>query len=190
VPSTVTLLGQGEATLEGNQQAFAKFGAKGVQRPQGINPIAPAKKPKGETFQLPVTGGTLALDGSTGTIGTTGGIEIVKKTKTLSPQMKITNVIIELAPKSGTAEIETQPVPPFSGLAPRAQLVELVIPGDAMQTNPAARQITIKGVEAKLASGAATTFNSTFNQPEAGPASSDFAAGELFGTFTLTLQAQ
>ncbi|HTR76087.1 MAG TPA: hypothetical protein VMH33_12610 [Solirubrobacterales bacterium] len=190
VPSTVTLVGGGSATLAGSSSTFAKFGQKGVERPQGITAIAPATKPKSETFQLPVTGGTLALNGTGGTVATIGGIQILKQTKTLSPQLRISNVVLELATKSGTAELETQPVPPFTGLAPRAQLVELVIPGNSIQTNTTTRQITMKGVEAKLVTGAASTFNTVFNQPEAGPPNSDFAAGELLGTFTLNLQAQ
>jgi hypothetical protein len=190
VPSTVTLIGQGNATLSGSPKSFAKFGEKGVERPQGITAIAPTTKPKGETFQLPVTGGTLALNGTSGTVNTTGGIQILKKTKTISPQLKITNVVIDFAAKNGSAELEAQPVPPFTGLVPRSELVELVIPGNAIQANSTTRQITIKGVEAKLVSGSATSFNTVFNQPEAGPASSEFVAGELFGSFNLTLQAQ
>jgi hypothetical protein len=83
-------------------------------------------------------------------------------------------------------------VPPFSGPAPRGPLVELVIPANAIQANATTRQITIKGIEAKLVSGTATTFNNTLNQggEKAPPASSEFAAGELFGTFSMTLQAQ
>jgi hypothetical protein len=190
VPATVTLIAQGNATLSGSTKSFAKFGEKGVERPQGITAIDPGTKPKGETFRLPVSGGTLALDGTSGTVDTTGGIQILKKTKTISPQLRITNVVIDFAAKNGTAELEAQPIPPFNGLAPRSELVELVVPGNAIQANSTTRQITIKGVEAKLVSGSATAFNTVFNQPEAGPASSEFAAGEVFGTFSLTLQAQ
>jgi hypothetical protein len=190
VPATVTLIAQGNATLAGTTKSFAKFGEKGVERPQGITAIDPATKPKGETFQLPVSGGTLALNGTSGTVNTTGGIQILKKTKTISPQLRITNVVLDFAAKNGTAELEAQPVPPFNGLAPRSELVELVVPGNAIQANSTTRQITIKGVEAKLVSGSATAFNTVFNQPETGPASSEFAAGEVFGTFSLTLQAQ
>lgn len=190
VPATVTLLGQGEATLEAKASTFAKFGAKGVEQPQGITAIAPAQKPKPGVFQLPVSGGTMTLNGAAGTINTTGGIEIVKKTKTISPQLKILNTVFMLEQKSATSELEAQPVPPFTGLMPRSQLVELVVPGNGVQTNGATRQITIKGVEAKLVSGTASTFNDVFNQPEKGPASSEFAAGEVLGTFNLTVQAQ
>jgi hypothetical protein len=192
VPQTVTILGQGEATLEGAAAAFKKFAEKGVEVPQGINPIAPAKNPKATTFTFPITGGTVAQNLSSGQVTTNGGIEILKKGKTLSPQMKITNVNLEFTQKTATVEIEIQPNPPFPGATGRSSIVELVFPGNAIQTNPTTRQITVKGAEAKLQAAAAATLNSVFNQggEKAPPASSEFAGGEQFGTFSMTLQAQ
>src|ERR1700744_3128909 len=89
VPSTLTILGQNEATLEASAASFKKFGEKGVELTTGIKPIAPAKNTKGTNFTFPITGGTLATNYSTGTIGTSGGVEILKVGKTLSPTMKI-----------------------------------------------------------------------------------------------------
>jgi Htaa len=192
VPSTVTILGQGEATLEGAVAAFRKFGEKGVELPQGINPIAPAKKPKATAFTFPITGGTVAPNAGTGTVSTSGGVEILKKGKTLSPLMKIANVIVDFGQKTGTVEIEVQPSPPFAGATPRSPIVELVFPSNAITTNPTTRQITVNGAEAKLQAGAAATLNQVFNQggEKTPPASSEFAGGELFGTFSMVLQAQ
>ncbi|MBS1677791.1 MAG: HtaA domain-containing protein [Actinobacteria bacterium] len=188
VPKTVTLLGQNEATLETAAGVIKKLGEKGVQ-PSGINPIAPAKQPKAANFTFPITGGTVAPDGSTGQVTTAGGVEILKKGKTASPQMKITNVILELQQKTATVEIEILPTPGQTG---RSSIVELVFPSNSIQTNPTTRQITIQKAEAKLQAPAATTLNSVFNQGDekAPPASSEFAGGELFGTFSATLQAQ
>jgi hypothetical protein len=192
VPQTVTLLGQGEATLEGAPAIFKKFGEKGVQLPQGINPIAPAKNPKATVFTFPITGGIVTPDASSGSVTTVGGVEILKKGKTLSPQMKITNAVVELQQKTATVEIEILPNPPFPGQTGRSSIVELVFPTNAISTNPTTRQIAIKGAEAKLQAVAAGTFNSVFNQGDekAPPATSEFAGGELFGTFSMTLQAQ
>jgi Htaa protein len=189
VPSTVTILGQGEATLEGAPAAFKKFAEKGVQIPQGINPLAPAKSSKGTNFTFPITGGIVTPDATSGQVTTVGGIEILKKGKTSSPQMKITNVVIELQQKTATVEIEILPTPGQTG---RSSIVELVFPANSITTNQTTRQIAIQKAEAKLQSAAATTLNTVFNagDEKAPPASSEFTAGELFGTFSMTLQAQ
>jgi hypothetical protein len=191
VPQTVTILGQGEATLETASGIIKKLGEKGVQ-PSGINPIAPAKQPKPATVTFPITGGIVTQNASSGSVTTQGGVEIAKKGKTLSPQMKITNVNVEFTQKTGTVEIEVLPNPPFPGQTGRSSIVELVFPANAITTNPTTRQITVKGAEAKLQAPAASTLNSVFNQGDekAPPASSEFAGGELFGTFSMTLQAQ
>jgi hypothetical protein len=191
-PSTVTILGQGEATFNGSVGSFKKLAEKGVAIPQGVNPIAPAKSPKTSIFNFPITGGIVAQDASSGQVTTVGGVEILKKGKTLSPQMRITNVNVEFTQKTATVEIEILPNPPFPGQTGRASIVELVFPANAIQTNPTTRQITVKGAEAKLQAPAASLLNQVFNQGDekAPPASSEFAAGELFGTFSMTLQAQ
>lgn len=189
VPSTLTILGQNEATLEVGANVIKKLGEKGVP-PSGINPIAPAKQPKAANFSFPITGGSVTSDGTTGQVTTTGGVEILKKGKTSSPQLKLTNVILELQQqKTATAELEILPAPGQTGRTP---IVELAFPANSIQTNPTLRQITIQKAEAKLQPGAATTLNSVLNQgnEKAPPASSEFAAGEPFGTFSLTLQAQ
>jgi hypothetical protein len=191
VPQTVTILGQGEATLETSATVLKKLGEKGVQ-PSGVNPIAPAKQPKAADFTFPITGGIVAQNASTGTVTTQGGVEILKKGKTLSPQMKITNLNVEFQQKLATVEFEVLPKPPFQGQLGRSPIVELAFPSNSITTNPTTRQIVIKGAEGKLQGPAASTFNSVFNQGDekAPPASSELAAGELFGTFSMTLQAQ
>jgi hypothetical protein len=189
VPSTVTILGQGEATLEGAPAAFKKFAEKGVVLPQGINPIAPAKSPKAGIFTFPITGGIVTPTATSGQVTTVGGVEILKKGKTASPQMKITNIVLELQQKTATVEIEILPTPGQTG---RSSIVELVFPANSITTNQTTRQIAIQKAEAKLQAPAATTLNTVFNagDEKAPPASSEFAAGELFGTFSVTLQAQ
>jgi hypothetical protein len=187
-PATVTLLGQNEALLETAPGVIKKLGEKGVQ-PSGINPIAPAKQPKAANFTFPISGGIVTQDLTSGQVTTTGGVEILKKGKTASPQMKITNVTLELQQKTATVELEILPTPGNTG---RSSIVELVFPANSVQTNPTTRQITVQKAEAKLQAPAATVLNTTFNagHEEAPPASSEFAAGELFGTFSMTLQAQ
>jgi Htaa len=187
-PSTVTLLGQNEASLETAVGILKKLGEKGVL-PTGINPIAPAKQPKLANFTFPITGGIVAQDLTSGQVTTVGGVEILKKGKTSSPQVKITNVVLELQAKTATVELEILPTPGQTG---RGSIVELVFPTNSVQTNPTTRQITVSKAEAKLQAPAATTLNTVFNagDEKAPPTTSEFAAGELFGTFSMTLQAQ
>jgi hypothetical protein len=189
VPSTVTLLGQNEATFEGSTASFKKFVEKGVVLPSGINPIAPAKSPKATVFTFPITGGIVNPDLSSGQVTTVGGVEILKKGKTSSPAVKITNVVLELQPKTATVEMEILPTPGQTG---RTSIVELVFPANSINTNSTTRQITVNKAEAKLQASAATTLNTVFNagDEKAPPATSEFTAGELFGTFSMTLQAQ
>ena len=191
-PSSLTILGQNEAALEVSAATLKKFVEKGVDATTGIKPIAPAKNSKVTNFTFPIAGGTLATNYSTGQVTSTGGVEIVKKGKTLTPTMKITNVWVEFAQKTATVELEVTPVPPFPGQTGRSSIVEVAFPANAIASNPTTRQITIKGAEAKLQAVAAGTLNTVFNQGDekAPPASSEFVAGELFGTFSMTLQAQ
>jgi Htaa len=192
VPSTLTILGQNEATLEASTASFKKFAEKGVELASGIKAIAPAKNTKVTNFTFPIAGGTLATNYTTGTIVSTGGVEILKKGKTLSPLMKISNIQIEFADKTATVEMEITPNPPLQGLIPRSPIVDLTFPVNAIQSNPTTRTVTIKGAEAKLQTISAATLNQVFNQggEKVPPASSEFAAGELFGTFSMVLQAQ
>lgn len=192
VPSSLTILGQNEATLSANAKTFAKFAEKGVNLSSGIKPIAPAKNSKVTEFSFPITGGTLATNYSSGQVSTSGGVEIVKNGKSLSPTMKITNIQLEIAQKTATVELEITPNPPFPGATGRSSIVELVFPANAITSNPTTRQITVKGAEAKLQSVAAATLNQVFNQggDTTPPASSEFAAGDVLGTFSMVLQAQ
>jgi hypothetical protein len=191
-PSSLTVLAQNEAALETSAATLKKLVEKGVDAASGIKPIAPAKNSKVTNFTFPIAGGTLATNYTSGQITSTGGVEIVKKGETLSPTMKITNVWVEFAQKTATVELEITPVPPFPGQTGRSSIVELAFPANAIQSNPTTRQITIKGAEAKLQAPTATTLNQVFNvgDKKVPPASSEFVAGELFGTFSMTLQAQ
>ena len=74
-------------------------------------------------FNFPITGGTVAPNAASGAVTTSGGIEILKKGKTLSPQMKITNIQVDFTQKTASVEIEVLPNPPFPGQTGRSSLV-------------------------------------------------------------------
>lgn len=190
-PRTVNLLAQGSVVLTPNQATLAKFAAKGVKLPGGIAPIPPATAPSPTTLAFPISGGTMAPDGSTGMLQTIGGVQVTKQTDTLSPQVRLTNVEVNFGSKAALVELEILPTPPFPGGAGRASIVDLTLPSGAVTTSPGARQITITDAEAKLQAVAATTLDSVFDQPApAPPSSSDFVVGDPFGTFSLTAQAE
>jgi hypothetical protein len=192
-PRTVTLLPQGSAALTANAATVAKFKAKGVEVPAGFSPLAPATEPSSLVFQLPITGGEMQLNSSTGAgqVETAGGIQILKSTKTLSPQVALKTFSIDLTAKTASAEFEITPAPPFAGNTGRSFGVSLTVPNGALVANPATRQIEVKGVEAKLETNAVQTLNNVFNQPApAPPPSSNFVVGDPLGTFNLVAQAQ
>ena len=190
-PRTVTLLPQGNAVLTPNAATLGKFAAKGVKLPSGIAPIAPATAPSVTTLQFPITGGTLAPDGSEGTLETSGGVEITKKTGTLSPSVKLKNIAVDFGTKAATVELEILPVPPFPGATGRTSIADLTLPAGSVVANPGTRQIAVTGAEAKLQAVAASTLNSVFNQPAPEPPpSSNFVVGDPFGTFSLVAQAE
>jgi hypothetical protein len=190
-PQTVTVLPQGAATLTPNQTTLAKFAAKGVSLPSGISPIAPATAPTPTTLQFPITGGTLAPDGSAGVLGTAGGVQVTKKTSSLSPTLRLANIQVDFGTKAATVEIEILPTPPFPGATGRASIADLTLPANSVVANPGTRQIAITGAAATLQAVAASTLNSVFNQPAPEPPpSSNFIVGDPFGTFSLVAQAQ
>lgn len=190
-PRSVTLLAQGNATLTPSAASLEKLKAKGVEVPAGLTAIAPATVTTPLAFQLPISGGTMQLDSSAGEVATAGGVQILKTTKTLSPQLQLKAFEIDLTGRSASAELEINPNPPFGGNAGRSFALSLVIPDGAVVANPATRQIEVKGVEAKLQSAGASTLNNVLNQPAPSPpAASNFVLGETLGTFSLTAQAQ
>ena len=191
-PETVTVLPKGSsATLNLSTVAIGKFVAKGVKEAGGITAIAPATEPKPTSFLLPVKAGTLALDAGKGTVETTGGIQVLKETETLSPLVRLRNVNVDFASKTATAELEILPQPPFPGAAGRSTIVDVVLPPNSVTADPVARTIGVQGAEARLQAGTASTLNDVFNQPPPPPPpASNFVVGDPLGTLSMLLQAQ
>lgn len=190
-PETVTVLPQGAATLKGDPAAFKKLSEKGVKTPQDVSALAPATKPNATSFQLPITGGTIAPDLSKGTVETAGGVQILKDTDGLDPTMRLSNIHVDFATKAATVEIEILPSPPFPGAAGRASLVDVVLPPKSVVVDPATRTISINDAEARLQAVAASTLNDVFNQPApVPPPSSNFVVGDPLGTFSMVVQAR
>jgi hypothetical protein len=190
-PETVTVLPQGNATLLLNSIALDKLEAKGVKVPQGLTEIAPATKPKPTSLEFPIGGGTLAPDASKGSVETTGGLQILKETDTLSPTMRLRNLFVDFGAKTASAELEILPAPPFPGAAGRSSIVDIVLPPNSVMADPVKRTITVQAGEARLQATTASTLNDVFNQPApAPPPSSNFVVGDPLGTLSMTVQAR
>lgn len=190
-PTTVTLLPKGTATLKGDLPTLAKFAAKGVDPAKGIGVVAPAAQSGAVEYQFPIAAGSLAPDGSAGTVWTTGALKITKEAKSLSPSMLMQNIAVDFGAKTATTEIEISPAPPFPGAIGRSSIADITLPANSVTADPVARTITVKGAEARLQAVAASTLNSVFNQPAPEPPpSSNFVVGDLLGTFSLTVQAE
>ena len=187
-PSTVTVLPQGSATLQGDLGTLKKFGEKGVALPEGISAIPPATKPTPVSFQFPIGGGTLAPDASAGVVQTTGGVQIAKET---GATMTMSNIYVDFTAKTATVEIVITPAPPFPGAVGRSSIADLVLTGATIVADPNPRTIAVKGAEARLQAVAAATLNDVFNQPAPEPPpSSNFVIGDPLGTFSMTVQGQ
>ena len=159
--------------------------------PSGINPIAPAKQPKVGNFTFPITGGIVAPepDLRPGDDGRWRGNPEERQNLLAADEdhQHRARTAARRRPPSNSKSCRPPP-----GQTGRSSIVELVFPANSIDTNPTTRQITVAKAEAKLQAPAATMLNTTFNagDEKAPPASSEFAAGELFGTFSMTLQAQ
>ncbi len=190
-PETVTVLPQGAAVLSGDAATLAKFAQKGVKVPQGFTALAPAAPAGPASFQLPIAGGTIAPDASKGTVGTAGGVQILKQAEPFSPTLRLRNAEIDFGARTASAELEVLPAPPFAGAAGRSTIVDIALPANSVSVDPGARTIAIKGAEARLQAAAASTLNDVFNQPAPEPPpSSNFVVGDRLGTISMTLQAQ
>ncbi|MGD9734646.1 MAG: hypothetical protein AB7V58_03400 [Solirubrobacterales bacterium] len=190
-PETVTVLPQGTALLVPNKATMTKFAVKGVKAPGGILPIAPATMPAPNAFSFPISGGSISLEGGKGSVGTEGGVEIVKKSAPISPTVKLKAIIVDFTTKAATVELEILPNPPFPGATGRSSIADVSLPAGTVIANAATRQVEIKNGELKLQAVAASTLNNVFNQPAPEPPpSSNFVVGDPLGLFSAILQAQ
>lgn len=190
-PATVTLLAKGSATVDLDRTALRKLAAKGVKAEEGIGAIAPATETKPSSFQVPIAGGSLAPDASRGAVQLAGGVQVQKKTATLSPTVAIRDAIVDLGARSATVTLEITPAPPFPGPVGQRTVADLVLPANSVKADPVARTIAIAGAQARLRATAATTLNGVFDQPPPEPpAASDFLVGDPLATLSLTAQAQ
>jgi hypothetical protein len=179
-PETVTLLGQGNATLTLDPAIVAKLSSLFV----AVNPIFPAEH-QGPLFTLPIFGGRLAPDGSQGTIETEGSMEFLQLG---SGQLFWAEDWLDLGAKTASAEVNVQPSPPYAGKVGRLPIAGIDLAAAAISSDPRSRTITFQAVSLALLGPTAQIFNEVFAKPQG--KAGIFAAGEALGVFSLAAQGQ
>jgi hypothetical protein len=175
-PLVISILPAGRATLVFD----AAFVAKLDQHFVSLNPISPAER-MGTAFTLPIIAeGALAPDASLGTLRTGGEIEFLQLG---AGQIFWHELWFDVGLPAALAEVDMQPTPAFPGKL--GQVPVLSLGGGAVDSDPAARTITLAGAPLTLAPGTAAAFNQAFAAGK-----DDFKAGEFMGALSFTAQGQ
>jgi len=175
-PQLVTVLDRGRATLVLDSAFAAKMDSLFVS----INPIFPAEH-QGSTFTFPIAvGGSLAPDGSRGTLRTGGSVEFLQLG---AGQVFWQELWLDLAARSDTAEVDVEPTPAFPGKLGRIGVLDLG--AAAVSSDPKARTISVSAAPLTLQASAAANFNQAF-----APGKEPFKAGEAVGALSFSAQGQ
>ena len=170
---TVALEGAGTASLTLDPGLEAKLNSLFV----AVNPIFPAEH-IGPAFQLPILGGTIAPDASSGRLETSGSLELLQLG---GGQVFWQEPWLDLGAKTGSAEVNIQPSPPYSGKAGRIEIASLGFSAPQASANAMARTISVAGATLLLGAQAATGFNEAFAERR-----EVFRAGEPLGSLSFT----
>jgi hypothetical protein len=145
-----------------------------------LNPISPAER-MGATFTMPIIAkGALAPDASMGTLRTGGEIEFLQLG---AGQIFWHEPWFDVGLHAALAEVDMQPTPAFPGKL--GQLPILSLSGGAIESDPAARTITLAGAPLTLAPGTAAAFNQAFAAGK-----NDFIAGEYLGALSFSAKGR
>lgn len=176
-PRLVTILDQGKATISLASSFLAKLDSRFVS----LNPIAPAER-LGAALVFPIApGGSLAPDGSEGTLRAGGALEFLQLG---AGQVFWQELWLDLAARSDSAEVDIEPTPVFPGKIGRTSVLDL---GTAsVVSDPKARTISASDAPLALSAEGAARFNEAFAQGEGAA----FVAGEPVGSLSFTAQGQ
>jgi hypothetical protein len=173
-PSLATILDQGRASITLDPSFASKMDSLFVS----INPIFPAEHPGAFTFPI-VLNGSLAPDGSQGTLRTGGALEFLQLG---AGQVFQAELWLDMGTRSDSAEVDVEPTPAFPGKLGRVGAYDLGVAQVA--SDPQTRTISVTG-PLTLTDSTAQTFNEAF---AAGKPS--FSAGEPVGTLSFAAVAQ
>jgi hypothetical protein len=178
-PETITVLGRGAVTLTLDPGIVAKLASLFV----AVSPIFPAEH-QGAVFTLPIFGGTIAPDGSEGTIETQGALEALQLG---GGQVFWREPGLDLDLGALTAEVDSEPSPPYPGKAGRVALAGLGLSAPAV-ADAEARTVTVSGASLALDPATAVSFNEVFAKPQG--RDGVFVAGEGLGSVSFVAQGQ
>jgi hypothetical protein len=177
LPETVAILPTGAASLE----LSADFEAKLASLFVAVNPIFPAERPG--AFTLPVAGGKLSPDGSSGYLVTEGALELIQVG---AGQLFWRGLSLDLSSGLADAEAELDPAPPYPGRLGEQAI--LGVGGGVASSEPAARAISLVGATLTLQAPTARYLNEAFAEPQG--RSDVFTAGEALGTVSFAVTAE
>jgi hypothetical protein len=178
-PQTVTVLGQGRASLTLDPGFQAKLGSLFV----AVNPIFPAEHPG--PFTLAIFGGTISPDATQGTVETQGSLEFLQLG---GGQVFWAENWLEMAGGALSPEVNLQPSPPFGGKVGRQGVASFSLAGAKAAADSNARTITVEGATLTASAQTARTFNEVFAKPQ--NKDNVFAAGEALGSLSFVAQGQ
>ena len=182
-PSTVTVLAQNDATLVPDPTgAFGKFPGHGMNPLTAITPIDPAKETltmKGPFFTFPLVGGTLAPDATSGTVNSSGGIQIAKPS---GNTVQFTNLSLDFALKTVLSDNTVN-----GTQTGRASIADIDMSAATVTSDSAAKTITVTGAVVRLQTVSAALLNDQF--PTLIPGQ-EFVAGDSLGTASFTANTQ
>jgi hypothetical protein len=176
-PETIDVEGKGRVSLS----LDPGFGAKLDSLFVAVNPIFPAEHPG--AFTLQTFGGTIAPDGSQGTIETLGALEFLQLG---GGQVFWKEAGLDLSAKSFGAEVEVLPSPPYAGKVGRVALAALGAGG--VSADPKARTVSVANAALSLDAGTAQAFNEVFAKPQG--RDGVFVAGEVVGVASFVAEGQ
>jgi hypothetical protein len=178
-PATVAVLGVNRAQFDFDSEMAAKLDELHV----AVNPIFPAERPG--AFTLPIFGGKLAVDFSTGFLQLQGALELLQLG---GGQVFWSEPVLDLDGKALSPEVEVKPSPPYVGKAGQLAVASLDLGAGTTAANPRARTLTVTGAALTLPDSTAALFNEVFAKPQG--KEGVFAAGETLGRISFVAEAQ
>jgi hypothetical protein len=172
-PQTIAVLPKGRASFVLAPGIAAKLESLFV----ALNPIFPAERPAPGSFTLPIAGGTIAPDGSLGTIATQGSLEALQLG---GGQVFWAEPLLDLGARSFSAEADAEPSPPYAGKVGRVAIAALL--GASVSADPKQRTVSVTGASLSLDAATAQTFNEVFAKPQG--RDGVFVAGEGLGALS------
>jgi hypothetical protein len=177
-PATIAVTQANRAVLTLDPGFVAKLNSLFV----AVNPVFPAEH-EGSVFSLPLFGGTIAVAADGGSVSTQGSLEFLQLG---GGQVFWANPLFDLSGAALTAEVDTQPSPPYGGKIGPAAVSSLVV--SSSQANPKARTVSVATGSLQISSATAASFNEVFAKPQG--RDNVFASGESLGSLTFVAQGQ